>query len=233
MNDLTSHPDDATLLAHLAHELDEEKLEPLREHLASCEECVDRLLDLETLQPEAPREDAVDFELAAAWREIRDELPELADPAKKTLESTPRQSFFSHVGMLRVAAALLLVTTGSLALRTTWLEREMRTPRANVPVLYFDDVRSSDENEPIPADELAVIILTPGDPRPFDTYAIDLLGADDEVLEHISGLKSTEHGSLRFSLSLSRAPGRYSLKLFGMEEGEPVLLEDHPFEIRE
>ncbi len=220
------HPDDATLLAHLAQELSEVQLEKLRDHLAACEECVDRLLDLEALRPEAPRAGVADFEMAAAWREMQRLLPEEEQEAHEA-----RPPFFARVPVLRAAAVVLLIATGALALRTVQLHQQLQTMQVNVPVIYFDDVRSAGESAQIPAGEgVALIILTPSDPRRFASYSAELVDAEGRVLQSQSGLLLTEHESLR--IAIPRLPGRYTLRLAGVGADGSVPIEEDSLEIR-
>ncbi len=259
------HPDDGALLDHLAQKLQGQALKRLLDHLAECDGCVDRLLDLESLRPDSLRTEApgtgagsaVDFELEAAWRELRPRLGSVDGSANHVADDTagdaPRDltagstsdpakagGWWSKVEVLRSAAAILLVVAGLLTARVAQLtdhgrelERRLQTPQADVPVLYLESVRANGRPDVIAGgDGIALLMVSPSDPRAFEAYDARLLDADQREIWRADGLTLSEHGSLRIALPRSLPPGTYGLALEGRLDGRAEPLETHLLELR-
>ena len=261
---MNTHPTDAVLLEHLALKIQGEDLERLLDHLAECDDCVDRLLDLETLLPEKTASQgkdgpAADFELEAAGRELRPRLgstpgstdstdgfsdglndASTAGSARRDQPEPNPKGWWSRVDVLRAAAAVLLLVSGvlgaltfQLAERGRELERRLQTPQADVPVLYLETVRADGGPEEIPAgDGVALLMITPSDSRPFETYGARLLTVDGREIWSADGLVLSEHGSLRIALPRTLSPGVYTLALEGRLDGRSEVLESHHLALR-
>ena len=266
---MNTHPTDAVLLEHLALKIQGEDLESLLDHLAECDDCVDRLLDLETLLPEKTASQgkdgpAADFELEAAWRELRPRLgstpgstdstggfsdglsdglndASTAGSARRDQPGPNSKGWWgSRVEVFRAVAAVLLLVSGvlgaltfQLAERGRELERRLQTPQADVPVLYLETVRADGGPEEIPAgDGVALLMITPSDSRPFETYGACLLTVDGREIWSADGLVLSEHGSLRIALPRTLSPGVYTLALEGRLDGRSEVLESHHLALR-
>ena len=254
------HPDDGVLLDHLAQKLQGQALKRLLDHLAECDGCVDRLLDLDSLRPDPLRPEAagtggrtgagsaIDFELEAAWRELRPRLGSADDAADNvandeaagSTDGPSKAGWWSRVQVLRSAAAILLVVSGLLTARVMQLtdrgqelERRLQTPQADVPVLYLESVRANGRPDVITAgDGVALLMVSPSDPRAFEAYGARLLDADQREIWRADGLTLSEHGSLRIALPRSLPPGTYTLALEGLLDGRAEPLETHLLELR-
>lgn len=233
--DTAEHPDDDVLFDSLDGRLDDAAEERLREHFEHCPACLDRFLDLRALTPEEPGAKVADFATLAAWRAVRGSL---AAPPVRARRPAP---LFARLGVLRAAAAVLLLTTGLLAFtvarltgRAETLRRALEAPQLNVPVLYLDDVRAVDAPPPrLPVGEgFAMLFLTPSEPDAFASYGAELVDGAGEIVWRGDGLVPGELGALRLGLPRRLPPGDYVLRLVGLDGAARVPLEQHPLEVR-
>ncbi len=231
------------LFAYLAGELSDQEAEGLQDHLEGCRECLDRLLELESLaEPDPPSAEGVtDFELVAAGRAIRQRLS--GEAAKDGLRAHPgRLRSWIGGGWTQAAAAVFLVTTLGLSVKvvelqrtTTEQRRGLEQPRINVPVLYADATRAGElaVSELPPGNDFFLLMLMPTETRTFADYEVEISGAGERPIWSGKGLEMSAGGALRLGLSRRfLPPGRYRIRLFGIGAEGREMIEEYPIEIR-
>jgi Putative zinc-finger len=214
--DPEDHPSAETLTTYQANELTADEDERIQSHLAVCSHCTELLLDLnEFLQPPAAPEPVADFEAAANWRKLRENLgrPETKSPVARP----DRRRFFASVwGGYSVAAALLILTVG-LGARNGELARELKKPQplGTPKTLTAEGSSRGSENpkadEPIALPAQIVLILSTD--RPAPSYRLEIL---DEEKGKLQGSLDVpyEDGELSFNLpKQALTPGTYTLRV--------------------
>ena len=103
------HPAADKLAAYQADKLSPEENDAIQEHVASCDLCAERLLDLQRFLefvPDPSRAGVADLETAAEWRKLQ----------RRIEQETEKKRFFASArGGYSVAAALLAVCIGLAA----------------------------------------------------------------------------------------------------------------------
>ncbi len=213
------HPELDELTGYLADDLAPEAEARIQDHLVACRPCTARLLDLETLQPAAPRtpEGVADLALAAAWREQKTRIADL--------ESTRRRQHTLH--WVSAVAASFFVATLGLSVHVSQLRQTiagLRAPAANVATVYLDGSATRSETEPevlrVGADQrFAVLFVTPPRNPSFPQYEMEILDAAGSRVLQVSGLEPSEdYGNLRIGAPLERMPaGGYQVWLHGID----------------
>lgn len=222
--DPEDHPSAETLTAYQANELAADEDERIQSHLAVCSHCTELLLDLnEFLQPPAASEPVADFEAAANWRKLRENLgrPETKSPVARP----DRRRFFASVwGGYSVAAALLVIAVG-FGVRNAKLAEELVQPQPIRTVQTLKEQGSTrgvgdlNKGEPVvlPAD---IILLLPTE-TPELFYTVNIIRDGSRRPEWSFDVPQA-NGDLSFSLpekSLSR--GIYTVQVVTPGKGRP------------
>jgi len=211
------HPAAETLSAYQANELSPEESGAIREHVAGCDLCAERLLDLQRFLEFVPedqtREGVADLETAAEWRRLRKRIGR---------EEERRRFFASARGGYTVAAALLAVSVG-LAVWNLSLVRKSRDPVAVRTVRTLRAKESLRGGIPTENEQPVVLPVQITLDLPIETpdplYRIDLFR---EGSRHAArSFEAPPQGSeLRVLLpEQSLTPGHYRLRVHGVRSG--------------
>jgi hypothetical protein len=217
--DPDDHPSVETLTAYHANELSAEEDSRIQDHLLICRHCTELLLDLEEfLRPaEGQKPPAVDFEQAADWRRLREELPALVSQR----QTEPVQNNERLLRSLRtfkvLAAALLAVTVG--------LTANALLQRRGFEILPYETLDlttpRTEESSEAPLEihlPYPLPYITSGG---YERYRLDILDED----KHVKKSKETEFASGIVSLKESTlAPGQYMVEMYGLREGKAKLI---------
>ena len=220
-----AHPELERLADYLDGALDDEAEERLRDHLASCRACADRLLEMSPLmQPdERPEEGVAGLEIEAAWRRLRGRTE--ADRAV----AVPSRGLRALAASLAVAALALGLWAGRLQqvnreLRSRVAEASARV--ANLPVLYLNGARRAVETEsrtlevPESAGSFA-LFFSITEARPATEYGVRFLDAAGGLGLDAGGLVVSESGGLRLGLPRGLLPaGEYRMELRARRDGD-------------
>ncbi|MCP3957299.1 MAG: zf-HC2 domain-containing protein [bacterium] len=232
MAETDHHPSVDSWISYHAGEMPTAEGERLQRHLASCRQCLDLVLDLDTfVEPARPDRAVVsDFEKAAVWRAVK---------------SARHVSRWPAIGAL--AASVLFAALGISVVREQQtiaaLESRIASisqPQANAVI---EDLfpgarqRSSAGNDPrkeIAAGDLPVVLLLhlakDSEHSEFE-LAITAPNGDEAIL--VPGLLTGQMGELRVTLPPeSLPPGEYDLRLFGAGDGHGEPLETYPIRLR-
>ncbi len=242
----SDHPGVDTWISYHAGTVSSGEQKHLQQHLASCRECLDLVLDLDRFVEPAEESDrkVSDFEQAAVWRSLQ---PHLA------AESAPAEAPVRRSAWIAIAASVLFATFGlsqwaaqqreiaSLDARITELSR----PHANTVIL--DLTPSSRQRNARGADVRTSMLTTAGPvtlilnlatPVEYPDYRLEILDLAGTEVRQIDDLRMSEFGNFTLSLPAgSLASGDYDLQLYGIDTGagdSPVetLLETYPISLR-
>lgn len=240
------HPDLDRWIAYHGGELPETEEDQLRSHLASCRVCVSLVLDLEsfndptclddTSADETSADDTCaddvgfsEFERAAAWRAMKTVLP--ARDSKPTEARRPWWSRRLPVPMTLAASflvgALGISLWGVTEHRSVLRLREqavvLSTPQLNMAILDLEpnmETRSGSSPSPkiIRQGQSSALVMLPS--KPFDSFVVEVLGADGQVAWSGSGLvPDSKLGTLTLGIPPRSLPlGKYRIRLSG---GDP------------
>jgi hypothetical protein len=155
------HADAERLVSYLRAELPGAEADLLREHLTTCRECIELLLDLEAFERGGAAAAADGAERAASWRRLlavrpwertaggadegdpaaggagaAAEPPAERPPARRRWRPSPRTALGArvHPGLAALLAASLAATAG-LAVWSFRLERRLSAPRPDQPIV--------------------------------------------------------------------------------------------------
>jgi hypothetical protein len=216
--DPEEHPSPEALTAYQAGELSADEDERIQSHLGSCKHCT------EFLQPPvaAPEPVVADFEAAADWHKLRQELR--PDIEKRAPARPTRRRFLASVWVGYSVAAALLVTTVGLGIWNAELLQENRKPQPILTVQTLSaqgSTRGDDlsQGDPVvlPAD---IILLLPTE-TPVSLYRVDILRDESRKLEWSLDLPQSK-GELSFRLpSGALPPGIYAVQVAPLSEGRP------------
>lgn len=209
------HPTPEELSAYHAKELSPADDLRVREHVVACRECADLVLDLQALY-DAGREEpseVADLEQAAAWRDLREQIPfrteVIKPPAART--DTRRRGFLAP---LRPAWRIAAVFAVTVALGVLVYQR--REP-AGDQVVTLDPIGSFRSGDPgsirtaSPSDNLVLRVVG----NSYTEYQAVVRQEGREV-ETLSGLREDEPLNVPLGdLGSSLEPGRYEIVLFG------------------
>jgi hypothetical protein len=221
--DPEEHPSPEALTAYQAGELSADEDERIQSHLGFCKLCTELLLDLdEFLQPPvATAEPVADFEAAADWKRLRQELR--PDIEKRAPARPARRRFLASVwGGYSVAAALLVTTVG-LGIWNAELLQENRKPQPirTVQTLSAQGStrgvdRGEDEKVVLPAQ----ITLHLPTENPVSLYKVDILRKESRKLEWSFEVPSDKDGDLSFRLPEGALlSGIYAVQVAPLSEG--------------
>lgn len=225
-----SHPEPETLAAYHAGELTADEEQRLQDHLLSCRECSDLLLDLDGLaDPGFGAGSLAPADQEALWGRIQGEIGK--EPEEKPLAPVvplhrPSPTSGSPRWLQALAAALLVATVGLSAwvasLQRTVSELSQAQPNPSVIQLSPATTRSGrgSRGEGIATDDsrrLILVLYLPGPPARATPYRAEIVRQDGGKVLEIQGLVFKEKLD-GVTLELSRdelAPGDYRLLLFG------------------
>lgn len=242
------HPPVEELTAYGDGELEGARRWQLQEHLTTCAECAALVAD-QAVFPALPAGDDEpgDFEVAAAWRDLRNRLAaEGVAPAARAAAGRPSPSWQRPAVAWAVAATLLVacLVLGGWNLELGARIAALTAPQPNVQLadLVPEDQRSDQEQEVVevvPRGEFYVLIAYPSGSGGsstddvFSDYRWRIVDETGRELLSGSGLKRQGYGELTLRLhSDSLEPGGYELSLTGVTgEGDEVPLGELPFRI--
>ena len=224
--DPVDHPTPEELDAYHAKELSSEEEERIREHLVACRECADLVLDLQAFSVAARQPDTgvVDFEQAAAWRDLREKLPFRPEPGTEPVKTIPRRrGFFAPLRSARGIAAVLAVAVVSGV-----LVYQLREPVKvqEVTVDPWGSFRGGEgESQTISLPAKIWLRVPPDDSSP--DYRADLYQGEQKV-ETISDLRKDDLSNVLLELpSGCLEPGEYEIRLAGLEDGQERVIETY------
>jgi len=249
--ELGLHPDPETLAAYHEGELAGAEAERLRDHLALCPDCTQLLLDLggfAALAPPAGVRGLTDGEVEGAWQAVRSQLAETeeAPPPSNLLRLPPPLSSQkgrpSRPAYLAWALAASWVAVVGLALWVTALRRDnavLARPAVNVAIADLaargDTTRGERSDlRALPAGDRLLLILDATDLPVRSGYEAEI--ADDRAAGPAlwTGRGLVRSGENNFTLELPPRflpPGKYQVRLFGLEAGQRQRLADFPLKI--
>jgi hypothetical protein len=240
------HPGVEELTAYRGGELDAAAERRVQDHLASCRDCLDELLELDSfLLPAdgAPSPGVGDLETAAAWRAMRGKLP-LAAPSPARPAAARRRRW------TMAAAAVLLVAVGALSLWSVGEHRAatalrqrlaaLSRPQTNAAIidLFPAGVTRSEEGETPPAVELpadaghlTLVVNLPPAPG-FASYEAEIVDAEGHTEWSGGGLTRSRFDTLRLGLPRDfLAPGDYALRVLGDDGDERREVATYPLRV--
>lgn len=221
---LGRHPEPGLLFAFREGQLTSEQEEDVREHLASCRDCVDLLV----LDPEAAPAGVVDFETGRAWREMRWRIRQI-EADRRAARYRKRSRLFQ----LATAASLALVA-GALLLDfpTPPASPAAAEPAPIANVDIFDVTRSLQRgpNEPatpitVPeGDEYFTLVFVLG-PRELDSYELEIVDDRGRMAWTTTTIAVRD---ARATLALPTGflkPGSYIVRIQGQSDGSTEVWE--------
>ncbi len=228
------HPSVETWIDYHAGGVSDEEGQRLQQHLSSCRQCVDLVLDLDAFAESRPRRSSAvgDFERAAAWRAV-----------KGALEPRPPARVTRWPAVAAIAASLLFAAVG-LSQRSARVELEARlaTLTQLQPNTVIADLRPGarersssgvDATVDLPAAARITLVLHLEDEVDHPAYELCVVDADGTEIHRISGLAISDVGNFRLGLPPGAlAAGSYELRLFGIGPNGEHLLETYPIRQR-
>jgi hypothetical protein len=220
--DPDDHPAPENLSAYLANELSPEEDGVIQLHLAHCTLCTELLLDLKRFldaPPEdLPRESVVDFETAAAWRELR---------GRGGVSDSQRSR---GTGSLRNAyslAAVLALTVVGLGVYVIKLHSELKAPRAGYHIALTSTLRTRGSLESVEkelrlheAPEDFSLTLDKDPDLDFPSYVVEILREKGPRVQSAKGLRYQKGEGITLLLSKDGfEPGTYEIVLRGLRDG--------------
>jgi hypothetical protein len=248
-----SHPAPDELVAYRAGDLTAEEDDRIQEHLTHCRDCARLLLDLAEFEqmPLPPVEvGPVDARAEASWQRLQARLgeedqPKAKEPEMDAAAMAPVRELRSRPVVVPVwrrpaipwllAAGLGLCVIG-LGLRVGTLQSEvdqLSAPRLNVS---FEDLYATGTTRGITEDDVpilhggGVLVVTP--PSESAEYEIEVAPAAGGALVIEPLRDAARDGVLTLGIPPSYLrEGRYTARLYGIENGQRQPLGEYPFEI--
>jgi hypothetical protein len=211
----SAHPDPEDLERLRRGELEEERAEPLREHLLGCRECMTRWQSPEAFAGAS----AGELERAAFWRGLKPRLETRAGEPKRT-SRTSAATRLQRFSPWLAAACLVAVAGLSAWVRTQ--QHELSRPRANAPIYDLDaafEPRDGNTQEllEVPAGIGFTLVVTPNATTAAGPYELGIVDASGREVHTVRGLVPRPVDRT-FSLWLpagALAAGDYRLELRG------------------
>lgn len=238
------HPAAKTLAAYLADELPSAADAAIREHVASCDLCTERLLDLQRFLdfvPEPPSAGVADLETAREWRELRERIEK--ERARSRPRAIPRarrlQGTFGSAPTAYALAAVLAFALIGLSAYTLRLRQELRGPEMNPRLLLLSSLKGvrgvgdSVKDIDLAPHEEARVTFALESPREvsFSRYRVEVKDPGGRLILRSDDLKSHEE-SFTFTLRTEGlVAGRYSIEVLGLH-GKDVPVEVGRYEFR-
>jgi hypothetical protein len=213
----SSHPAEAALAAYRGGELPADDVRQLQDHLADCDDCLDRFLMMAApvASHDSDRGEIADFETALAWRSMRNRLQQ------------QRQGRLLQT--LAVAASFLAIALGISAVKNVDNHNQLAhlsQPRLNVPI-HDLDLYAARQGGPqatttieVPATAELFTLVLPVDPRrDFADYRVVIHSSEGQQIWSGEGLEVGEFGTGTLALSRSFLPaGAYRVEVRGQKE---------------
>src|SRR4030095_12538323 len=100
-----------------------------------------------------------------------------------------------------------------------------REPRPNMPMVMLEAVRSSRDNAnqlDLPATASSAIVwIDVESGNRFDSFRLQILDSNNQVVENIGGAKPNSYGALVVNLpTKSLQSGKYVVKVYGVKRGQ-------------
>lgn len=248
-----SHPSPDELVAYRAGDLTAEEDDRIQEHLTHCRDCARLLLDLAEFEqmPLPPAEvGPVDARAEASWQRLQARLgeedrPKAKEPEMDAEDVPPVRELRSRPAVVPVwrrpaipwllAAGLGLCAIG-LGLRVGSLRSqvgELSAPRLNVS---FEDLYAAGTTRGIEPEEVTVLqgggVLFVTPPSESPEYEIEVAPAAGGALVIEPLRDAARDGVLTLEIPRSYLrEGRYTVRLYGIENGQRQPLGEYPFEI--
>ena len=236
------HPTLQELVAYRAGELPPEGEDRIQEHLTQCHDCAQLLLDLAEFEqfPPPPEEmGPVDARTEASWQRLRTRLREGEEEREEEeapavlFPRRPRVPPWQRPALPWALAAGLALCSVGLWQWAGRLQSEigrLEAPQLNVPVedLSAGETRGARPEVPVLRGG-GVLVLYP--PTEAAEYEVEAVSTDGELV-----IRPLRGPAIDEVLTLSIPPtflpaGRYSARLYGIDNGERKLLKEYAFEI--
>jgi len=223
---LGEHPDLETLFDYLVGKLTLEEADRLREHLASCPGCCDRLLAAEIYEAPAEETGIEAAERATVWSRVEERI---ASSASVPMPFHRRPPFLPWA----LAASLLLASVG-LSFRLVSLQSQVAELSSPSTAAVVDLLPDGELVRGEPAGEVKlsqdshniVLILHTFELRSFSGYKI-LLKDGARTIWSDSGLKPDRDGYFALTIPeawYSTAAARLRFELYGQVDGQEELI---------
>lgn len=236
--DSGGHPAPELLFEYQEGLLTPVQAEEVQDHLALCPDCARMVLELAgTVPPAVPAATArlSEREMAEVWPGLRERLPLPA------ASSPARRRPLERVA-LPLAASFLAATVGLSIWAASLLQDRQRLarPQANVAIVnlapqgegMLREKARRGEIVPQGAEEV-LLVLNLADLRRFPAYRAEILtAADGRLLWAGDDLERSARGNFTLRLPLSFIPpGRYRIRLFGLDGGRREPLADYEIDL--
>ncbi len=233
------HPAVEELTEYRSGGLSQEVRERIRDHLTLCRECQQLVLDFGALS-----------DLASEGRELTaaDVDQQWGRLARRLRSAPPQDSVAVVSSRPRFAWALAAALATAVVGLSVWVQalrhqnRELIRPQINAHLgdLFADGdrLRESGQFERVvvpPEADQVVLILNLNRPETFSDYRVEILDSlaeDARVRWRRDGLRRGSEGN--FVLTLRRGflpPGRYRIRILGLEAEQEHLLASYGFEV--
>jgi hypothetical protein len=239
--DSGGHPAPELLFEYQERLLTPVQAEEVQDHLALCPDCARMVLELAgTVPPAVPGAPSrlSEREMAEVWPGLRKRLPFPAAPSPAWAWAWRRP--LERVA-LPLAAAFLAATVGLSVWSASLLRDQQRLtrPQANVAIVNLapqgqEVLREGKRPSAVPRDaEEVLLVLNLADLRRFPTYRAEILtAADGRLLWAGDDLERSSRGNFTLRLPLSfLPPGRYRIRLFGLDGGRREPLADYEVDL--
>lgn len=239
--------DEEVIERYVRNQLGAEERKAFEEHYFTCEECFEKLQAMERF--------TVGIRDAAGRGVLREKASSEAPAWRFAPFWTPLLGTCA-LGMLLVVIAAgswyyvqLKSLRGDLSASTAELEREKaaraalaqqldRTLQAepNVPLTMLQstrDVQAQPTEAILPAEAAHLILWMDVPARLFNSYRLELYGADQQPVEKLEHLTPNVYGALAASIPANQLqPGEFRIKLYGENPSSPILQAEYRLKIR-
>ena len=233
----SGHPAVEELVAYHAGELAGKAREAVREHLATCGECTRLLLDLMSfpeLEPPSEADRLSEAEVTADKEALKARLGEecLRQPLAAEVVAFKRPAKASIPAGYWSALAAVLVMAIGLGL-WGWIES---APGADTEVFYPQTEilrESAEESFRIPDwADYYLLVLTSIQADRYPAFRVEIVDAQNRQILSDDSLCKSDDGTFKLRLRRERLPeGPYKIRLFGLGQGPPELLEEYVLQI--
>lgn len=216
--DPVDHPTPEELDAYHAKELSPGDEERIREHIATCRECADLVLELQAFYDAGRKEpsDVADLEQVAAWRDLRENLPFLPEPVGKPVKAERgRPGFWAPLRSYQGIAAVLMVVMVS-----GFLVYRLQEP-AKIQTVTLDPIGSVRRGDPVAIETVppSADLVLRGIEESFTQYRAEIRKGG-RVVETLPDLRKDNPSEVLLEEpGASLEPGDYEIVLWGVLNG--------------